>query len=260
MEHLKKELGKELERNMIMETGYLLHDDEISVEVDDFENYYISDYGKVFSTKRKKLKQLKIYREKDSKSKSLKKYYYVYLFKNGKGTKKYIHKLVAEVFSEKPYNPNNDRVEAHHIKPYSYDQENEVCNRADNLVLVTSKVHSILNVIEKIGVVRSNSTEPYTYYENPYHAFKHIGTSDYEFYEFIINTACFLQRGNTIMYCTHDNKYWLEVISRPEYNRTVGDIRKMNDTKIKYVCDNIPVLANGKMCIVPFSRPVNIAV
>lgn len=260
MEHLKKELGKELERNKIMEAGYSLNDDEISVEVNGFENYYISDYGKVFSTKGKKLKLLKIYREKDSKSKGLKKYYYVYLYKKGKRTKKYIHMLVAEAFSEKPYNPDSERIETHHIKTYSYDQENEVCNRADNVVLVTSKVHSILNVIEKIGIARRDSSEPYTYYENPYHAFKQLEMTDYQFYEFIMNTACFLQRGNTIMYCTHNNRYCIEVVSRPEFNRIVGDIRKINESKILYICDNIPVLINDKMYIVPFSRPVDKAV
>jgi hypothetical protein len=170
MKFTRKKLNEKLDIQIIKEAGISLYsEDEIYVKIKEFNDYYISNYGHVISTKRGKITLLTPNREDED---LIHKKYYCIGITNNNGEPKNpkIHTLVATAFCVKPR--LGEKMEVHHINTYSYNQKNEECNRADNLVFVTKKFHSILDAIEKIGVVRNNSIESFTYYKNPYMAFK----------------------------------------------------------------------------------------
>ena len=94
-----------------------------------FKGYMISNYGRVYSIKRKKvLKPFYVNR-----------YLCVKLFNNGKSKKYRIHRLVAQAFLS---NESNKPIVHHKDK-------NTKNNRADNLMWVTSDEHLLIHKIER---------------------------------------------------------------------------------------------------------------
>ena len=70
---------------------------EIWKPIKDFEYYFISNFGRVKSTKFGKERILKLTKDKDG-------YLIVNLYKNNKSKTFKVHRLVAEVFLPNPYN------------------------------------------------------------------------------------------------------------------------------------------------------------
>ena len=89
-----------------------------------YENYYVSSYGRIASTCRKRLIILKPYR--------LKGYEYIDI----KGTNIAVHRLVAETFMP---NPDKEKMEVHH------KDRNILNNHLDNLEWISSKDHHRLH-------------------------------------------------------------------------------------------------------------------
>lgn len=92
---------------------------EFFKKINGYDNYYISNFGRVISTKFNKIKYLK-----QSVSAG---YYYINICQNGKHKLKHIHRLVAETFID---NPNN-HLQVDHIDG---DRTN---NNIENLRWVT---------------------------------------------------------------------------------------------------------------------------
>ena len=97
------------------------------VDIEGFEDYMISNIGTVYSKKSKKLL---------SPGEMASGHLYVILYLNGKATNKYIHRLVAEAFIEKPSEAHND---VHHINLCKTD------NRPENLMFLTHSEHASLH-------------------------------------------------------------------------------------------------------------------
>lgn len=89
-------------------------------ELKDFPGYFITEDGKVYSTKYNKLKELKLF-------KNTKGYYMISLFNNGKKIHKLVHRLVAET-----YIPNPDN-----LPEVNHKDENKTNNHASNLEWIT---------------------------------------------------------------------------------------------------------------------------
>lgn len=108
------------------------------VDIEGFEDYMISNIGTVYSKKSKKLL---------SPGEMASGHLYVTLCLNGKATNKYIHKLVAEAFIEKPSEAHND---VHHINLCKSD------NRPENLMFLThsehTKMHQESNIKARIAI------------------------------------------------------------------------------------------------------------
>lgn len=97
------------------------------VEIEGFENYMISDIGTIYS---KKAKKLISFGENHG-------HLDVKLHLNGKLYQKYVHRLVAEAFIEKPSEEHN---EIHHINHCKTD------NRPENLMWLTRSEHRNLHL------------------------------------------------------------------------------------------------------------------
>ena len=98
---------------------------EIWKDIQGYEGYQISNYGRIKSLNYNKTKQEKILKT----SKNTKGYLQVGLFKDGKQVRKQIHRLVAEAFLE---NPNN-------LPQVNHKDENKENNCAENLEWCTLK-------------------------------------------------------------------------------------------------------------------------
>lgn len=92
------------------------------MKIKNFEDYEIDEYGNVYRNKNKLKPQV-----------HNKGYLRVYLSKNGKVSKKYIHRLVAETFIP---NPNN-------LPQVNHIDGNKKNNNVNNLEWVTSKENII---------------------------------------------------------------------------------------------------------------------
>lgn len=91
-------------------------------KVTGYENYLVSNYGRVYSKYRNKL--INPYQKKNN-------YFYVRLTDNKKTKDMRLHRLIAETFVE---NPDN--------KPYIHHKDvNKSNNHADNLMWVTMQEH-----------------------------------------------------------------------------------------------------------------------
>ena len=108
--------------------------------IKNFENYYVSNYGrvKVADRKNKRCLASKILKQYLTN----KNYYYVMLSRNGKQFNKRVHILVAEAF--KPLKDDYRKV-VNHIIPV----ENGIClNFDDNLEWVTQKENKKISVMQ----------------------------------------------------------------------------------------------------------------
>ena len=105
---------------------------EVWKPIDEYENLYeISNYSRIKSLSKYKHKKIMILKPtRDNYNR-----YYVTLYKNGKGRKYFVHRLVAKTFIP---NPDN-KPEINHINPVTKDLcDNRVCN----LEWATSKENS----------------------------------------------------------------------------------------------------------------------
>lgn len=125
-----------------------LHEDEIFVKVRFkdvlYDNYYVSNYGKIISFCRKKPIVLKMNENKPNKRKRCE------IYIRGESKKPYIYQLVAEAFCEQPYNPKNEKTVVHHLNKYDTSKSIEENDRADNLIILLESDHKIFDIIQEI--------------------------------------------------------------------------------------------------------------
>ena len=107
-----------------------------------FPDYYISDEGKVYSTKCGKTKELKAGKSRG--------YLYASFWKNGKHYRKQIHRLVLSTFSPIPEMQNYQ---------VNHKDENPANNKLDNLEWCTAKYNNNYGTrIEKfVAALKKNS-------------------------------------------------------------------------------------------------------
>ena len=98
-----------------------MHETERYTTIEGFPDYLITSYGRVFSLKHDKLKELKQRKNNCG-------YYYVNLWKNGKMFTKTVHRLVAQAFIPNPVN----KPQINHI------DENKSNNHISNLEWMTA--------------------------------------------------------------------------------------------------------------------------
>lgn len=95
---------------------------EVFLRIEDYDDYYVSNLGRVLSLKGKKERFLKARIGKDG-------YYYVTLNKKGKKKSFKVHRLVAKAFIP---NPDN-------LPCINHKDENKLNNHIDNLEWCTQK-------------------------------------------------------------------------------------------------------------------------
>lgn len=131
---------------------YLL-DDEIFVKVQNYQNIYVSNYGRVVEY----IDKLSFKTIHQDESKKNNRYHYVRLGKDY--TKEYVHKLVAYAFCNIPNNPDNEELQVHHIQKFNPRKANNINNRADNLMIVKKSHHKTLDCIREIRTTYLPSVE-----------------------------------------------------------------------------------------------------
>ena len=129
-----------------------LEPSEIFVEHPEAEGYYVSQFGRVVSLKRKKAVLLGAFIGGQSKRQ------YLYYGFSDKETKTIgMHRAVADVFCPNFWK-NADRLEAHHI------DGNKLNNYYRNLILLPPILHAALHKIKKIVLLKDGKI---TEYKNP---------------------------------------------------------------------------------------------
>lgn len=123
---------------------------EIFVEHPEYKGYYISQFGRCISTKRKKAALLGAFigGQPDRQ-------YLYYGFSEGSEIKTIgAHRAVADVFSPNFYK-NAKRLEAHHI------DGNKLNNNYKNLILLTPVLHGAIHKIKKIVLLDNGRITEY---------------------------------------------------------------------------------------------------
>jgi hypothetical protein len=122
---------------------------EIFVEHPKHEGYYVSQYGRVVSLKRKKVTLLGAFIGGQSDRQ-----YLYYGFSDG-GTKTIgAHRAVADVFCPNFWK-KSDRLEAHHL------DGNKLNNDYRNLILLTTPLHAAIHKIKKIVLLEGGKIQEY---------------------------------------------------------------------------------------------------
>lgn len=106
---------------------------EVFIKIKGFENYYISNLGRVLNEDTKKLLKLTI---------GTSGYYFVNLYKDKKQYNKMVHKLVFENFQQVK---SNRKIVIDHIN------NNKLDNRLCNLQLTTNRINSCKDKKQKSG-------------------------------------------------------------------------------------------------------------
>lgn len=131
-----------------------LHNDEIFVQHPNYVDYYVSQYGRVISTKFNKIKLLKPYII------GPKNYQYLgYRFsKNGNLESISVHRAVADVFCPNFWKNQSQKklnLQAHHI------DGNHFNNDYHNLILLPKKLHDEIHRIRKIVLLKDGQIFTY---------------------------------------------------------------------------------------------------
>lgn len=127
-----------------------LEPSEIFVEHPAHEGYYVSQYGRVVSLKRKKAVLLGAFIGGQSDRQYL---YYGFINDGDKQTIG-MHRAVADVFCPNFWK-NTDRLEAHHL------DGNKLNNDYRNLILLTPVLHGAIHKIKKIVLLEDGKIKEY---------------------------------------------------------------------------------------------------
>lgn len=111
---------------------------ELWKEIKDFENYAVSNYGRVFNLRKKDFKKFSVnsFFNYDKRTVKSRKYLSVNLYHKGKTCHRVVHKLVAEAFI-----PNDDPEHKIYVDHIDNDPKN---NMAVNLRWVSPSVNTEL--------------------------------------------------------------------------------------------------------------------
>lgn len=131
-----------------------LEPSEIFVEHPEHGGYYVSQFGRVVSLKRKKTVLLGAFIGGQSDRQYL---YYGFIDKDGLKKTISANRAVADVFCP-DFWKSKDRLEAHHI------DGNKLNNYYKNLILLPTKLHAALHKIKKIVLLKEGKI---TEYKNP---------------------------------------------------------------------------------------------
>ena len=177
----------------------------------DYPNYYISDEGKVYSTKWGKTVELKPWN-------SGKGYLMVALCKNGKSYKKHIHRLVLETFNPIPDMQNYD---CNHIN------EDKTDNRLCNLNWMTRRENCNWGTRnERLGKARKGMKLSSSWKE-------------------AISRA---NKGKKCLWCSkkvlqYDQNY--NLIASFDSSREAGRVLNISQSTISYYCRNLKLYKNS---------------
>lgn len=142
-----------LDESILENAGIELRPSEIFVEHPEHEGYYISQFGRAVSLKRKQAKLLGAFigGQPDRQ-------YLYYGFSSGVETKTIgVHRAVADIFTPNFWK-KADRLEAHHI------DGNKMNNNYWNLILLTPVLHGAIHKIKKIVLLDNGKIKEY---QNP---------------------------------------------------------------------------------------------
>lgn len=154
-----------------------LFPDERFYQFPRYPNVFVSQYSTVISTAGKIPRQLKP--SKDSNSN----YYFLMLYKNRKNKKHYLHRIVAEVWVEKPTFEMSSQLEVHHNKKVIKYSESIEVNFAENLQYVYKIYHSLLDSIRSMKV--KTPTGKYKYLKEVRQIADYYNVSEYSIYELL---------------------------------------------------------------------------
>ena len=127
-----------------------LEPSETFVEHPSHESYYVSQYGRAVSLKRKKIALLGAFIGGQSDRQ-----YLYYGFSNNGETKTIgMHRAVADVFCPNFWK-NTERLEAHHL------DGNKLNNGYRNLILLTPTLHAAIHKIKKIVLLEGGKIKEY---------------------------------------------------------------------------------------------------
>ena len=131
-----------------------LHNDEIFVQHPNYVDYYVSQYGRVISTKFNKIKLLKPYIIGPESNQ-----YLGYRFsKNGNMESISVHRAVADVFCPNFWKNKSQKklnLQAHHIDGSHFN------NDYRNLILLPKKLHDEIHRIRKIVLLKDGQIFTY---------------------------------------------------------------------------------------------------
>ena len=142
--------AKRLPHYKVKEVGGHIKKDEIFVQVVGYPGYYISNYGRLISLKKKNsLPRLK----KPQRMKCNNYMYYRMSNASHKnGTNIYVHRAVAEAFCPNLYRDlSNDPNDVHHMN------HGKRVNRPENLLWLPRYLHLYCNFIGKFGIWREKT-------------------------------------------------------------------------------------------------------
>lgn len=129
-----------------------LHNDEIFVRYPDYPDYWVSQYGRIISTKFGKARLLKVYLVGEKSNR-----YLGFTFSDGYNKASIgVHRAVAEVFCPDFWKgKKNQNLQAHHI------DGNHFNNDYRNLVLLPKKLHDELHKIKKLVLLKDGQIITY---------------------------------------------------------------------------------------------------
>lgn len=147
-------LQNTLDEKMLEDAGIeKLDDTEVFIEHPTSKQYYISEYGRIITLKRKEVKLLGVHIG----GQSDRQYLYCTFSDEGQTRTIGVHRAVAEVFCPNFWG-KNVKQEAHHL------DGNKMNNNYWNLILLPTHLHSAIHKIKKIVLLEEGKI---TEYKNP---------------------------------------------------------------------------------------------
>lgn len=132
----------------VEQVGGYIENDEIFVQVVGFPGYYISNHGRVISTRQGNEPRLRNIQTKKNQ------YLDMQMCKpKKKNINIYLHRAVAETFCPNIFKNTDEQLDVHHL---NYNKKD---NRPENLILLPKKLHKYCNYIGNFGLWRNKSAK-----------------------------------------------------------------------------------------------------
>jgi hypothetical protein len=130
----------------VEQVGGYINNDEVFVQLLGYTKYYISNYGRMISTKGKQPCLLKRSRKRNG-------YYYYQLWdrRRKKSINIYMHRAVADTFCPNLFREEKGQIDVHHMN------HGQRVNRPDNLLWLPKYLHRYCNDIGSFGIWREKN-------------------------------------------------------------------------------------------------------